>query len=395
MISYFAQEEAAKVDIEIRRNSARTKVKLLAYGVRDDLQLFDSLTHFKEEHYAYDNGNWGVDKGRLVPSEVLLPGGIVSKIHVRPTSPLCLRQTKFGLHIVDQNEKLLSDASTLPRPNFWNYRTQGGTETKRLAHFYGATCLNYNIYSGCQFYGVGKPCKFCSVQPTQQLHNAVTIRKNATDLADTCKLAVANDRVEWILATGGSYLNGDAEFDAHIQVLQAVRECLPEKWEGRFRGNLAMMPPKTLSRLDELYNLGVDHPSFNIEAWPQSSFERICPGKAEYVGFDHIMSAYERLVSLYGAGHAWCNFVGGLVSLQDQMDGFTALAQRGVIPGANIYHPDVGSPFGNTISSPSEDYIIRLYKHAAELYHKHGYKPFFDTAVLRNSLANEAFEDLL
>ncbi len=77
------------------------------------------------------------------------------------------------------------------------------------------------------------------------------------------------------------------------------------------------------------------------------------------------------------------------------MDGFTALAERGVVPGANIYHPEVNSPFGDAIPSPDEDFITRLYRHAANLYHRFGYMPFFDSAVLRNSLANEAYEDLL
>ena len=39
---------------------------------------------------------------------------------------------------------------------------------------------------------------------------------------------------------------------------------------------------------------------------------------------------------------------------------------------------------GETMRSPSEEYIIELYQHAAELYHRHGYKPFFDARVLRN-----------
>jgi hypothetical protein len=143
----FAQEESCKVDLETRRNSARTKVKLLAYGVRDDMRLFNELPLFKEEHYAYDNGNWGVEPGRLVPSEILLPGGIVSKVHIRPSSGISLKQTKTGL-AVEHDGKVLSEAFVLPRPRFWDYTTQSGTPTKRLAHFYGATCLNFNIYSG-------------------------------------------------------------------------------------------------------------------------------------------------------------------------------------------------------------------------------------------------------
>jgi hypothetical protein len=195
----FAQEEADKVDVGTRRKSARIKVKLLIHGIKDDYRLFNKMPLFKEEHYAFDNGNWGVDAGRLVPSEILLPGGIVCKIHIRPSSPLSLRQTGAGL-VVMQSGKVLSEATVLARPCFWDHTTNAGTPTKRLAHFYGATCINFNIYSGCQFYGVGRPCQFCSVQPTQELHRGVVIRKTPADLADTCALAVRHDRVEWFLA---------------------------------------------------------------------------------------------------------------------------------------------------------------------------------------------------
>ena len=392
MYTSFASDEASKVSMATRRNSAQTKLKLLAHGIQDAPQVFDLLPRFKEEHWAYDNGNWGVEAGRTLPSEILLPGGIVCKIHIRPRSPLRLRWDG-GRLLVEQGNRQLSEASALPRPRFWEFETAAGVQTKRLAHFYGATCLNFNIYSGCQFYGALKPCQFCSVQPTQQIHHGVVIHKSPADLADVCRLAVQHDRVEWFLATGGSYLDGDRELDAHLAVLKAVRPFLP--WGGRFRGNLSLMPPRTLDKVDELHELGVDHPSFNLEAWPRSAFERFCPGKAEYAGFDHILRAQDRLMTLYGPGHLWCNFVAGLVPLTDQKDGFTAMAERGIIPGANVYHPDVGSPLGDTMPSPDEDYIAELYLHAATLYRRHHYRPFFDAAVLRNSLANEAYEGLL
>ena len=139
----FYQREKNKVNREVRVQSAFLKVKLLAYGVRDSPDLFNNQKSFKEEHYAYDNGNWGVDKGRLIPSEILLPGGIVSKIHIRPESPLVLSSNEDGL-VITENGHILSHCETLKRPNFWNYETTSGVSTKKLAHFYGATCINFN-----------------------------------------------------------------------------------------------------------------------------------------------------------------------------------------------------------------------------------------------------------
>lgn len=388
----FYQSEKNKISFEARKKSALAKAKLLTYGVTDDPSLFDDFASFKEEHYAFDNGNWGVDKGRLIPSEVILPGGIVSKLHIRPDSHLKLKSENNILYI-EENGKYLISCETLDRPNFWNYTTKKGVPTKELAHFYGKNCINFNIFSNCQFFNVDKQCTFCSVRETQKLHKGVKILKSEKDLEDVCQLATEHDSVEWFLMTGGSYLDSDREFDRHISVLKKIRHTLP--WDGHFRGNVSLMPPKDTGRLRELYDVGVDHPSFNLEVWPKSAFVNICPGKETYVGYDHIQKSYDKLVDIYGEGKVWCSFVAGLVPLKDQKEGFTVMAEKGVIPGANIFHPEVGSKIGNSLNSPSEDYIIELYNHAADLYNRYNYKPFFDASVLRNSLANEAYEGLL
>ena len=205
-----------------RRESANVKLKLLANGIQDDPDLFLKIQDFKEEHYAYDNGNWGVEAQRLIPSEILLPGDIVSKVHIRPGSPLRFVFSDNQLFIAEKGE-ILTSCEPLKRPEFWNYKTSEGIPAKRYAHFYGKNCLNFNIYSGCQFFSVGKQCRFCSVEATQKSHNQVEIRKSPQALAEICRLAVQHDSVEWILITGGSCLDRDEELTRHIEVLSAIR----------------------------------------------------------------------------------------------------------------------------------------------------------------------------
>lgn len=382
------------LDENRRKDSARVKLKLLVHGVQDNPELFESLAFkFKEEHYAYDNGNWGVDKSRLVPTELILPGNIVSKVHFRPDSPISMRRDG-DLLIIEESGRVLSEFEFLPRPRFWDYQTSLGTSTKRLAQMYGKNCLNFNIFSGCQYHDTGVGCQFCSVTSTvTRKDNSVVIKKSPSELAEVCDFASTHDQIDHIIITGGSYIDSDREFDAHMAVIRAVRHKLP--WGGRIRGNVSLMPPQTESKLIELYQECVDHPSFNLEVWPQTAFDRVCPGKSRYVGFSKIIKSFEILVHHYGAGRVWCNFVAGLVPLEDLMKGFDAIAEMGVIPGANIFHPEVGSNFGNTLSRPDEDFIIRVYSHAADIYHRFGYKPFFNTAILRNSLANEVYEGLI
>jgi hypothetical protein len=376
-----------------RKRSAQTKFDLLVYGVVDNDALFSRYAHiFKEEHYAYDNGNWGVDKNRLTPTEVLLPGGIVSKLHIRPESPLRLVEDNGTLLVCNGREEL-SEFRFLPRPQFWNHATSDGTPTKRLAQMYGLNCLNFNIFSGCEFHAQKLGCKFCSVQSTVQRDDPVKIKKNAAELADVCALASEHDGLDYIIITGGSYMDSDKEFDAHIEIIKAIRHKLP--WNGRVKGNVSMMPPKTNEKLIELYENGVDNPSFNIEVWPESTFEKICPGKANYVGFQKIIDSLKMLVGYYGPGLVWSNFVAGITLLEDLKAGFAFMSERGVIPGANIYHAEVNSVLGTSPGRLKKEYIAELYSFAAELYRKYDYKPFFNTSVLRNSLANEFYEGLL
>jgi hypothetical protein len=376
-----------------RSRSAAVKLDLLLYGVQDNIELFKRYSQqFKEEHYAYDNGNWGVDKNRLVPTEIMLPGGIVSKLHIRPSSHLRLVDNNGHLLICNESREL-TEGQFLPRPRFWGLSTSTGTPTKRLAQMYGLNCLNFNIFSDCEFHAQKLGCKFCSVHSTVSRDEPVKIKKDSSELAEVCSLASTYDELEYIIITGGSYINSDIEFESHINIIKSIRYKLP--WNGRIKGNVSMMPPKSDDKLIELYNNGVDNPSFNIEVWPKSAFEVFCPGKEKFIGFNKIINSLIKLVKFYGKGLVWSNFVAGLTPLEDLKEGFIFMAENGVIPGANIFHPEVASKIGLSVGPLKKDYIQKLYSFAANLYVKHDYKPFFNASVLRNSLANEYYEGLL
>lgn len=376
-----------------RKKSAEAKFEMLVCGVRNNEELFRRYSDsFKEEHYAFDNGNWGISKDIMTPTEIIFPGGIVSKLHIRPDSPLHIEENS-GTLLLCENGKELSEFRFLPRPNFWKYSTRNGIPAKRLAHIYGLNCLNFNIFSGCEFHSAGEGCLFCSVTSTVDKKSPVVVRKTPEDLADICRLASEHDKPEYIIITGGSYFDTDKEFASHMAVIEAVRKNLP--WGGRLRGNVSMMPPKDSSRLYELYANGVDNPSFNIEVWPEEAFTKFCPGKQKHVGFGKIISSLIQLVKYYGPGCVWSNFVAGLVPAENIKAGFQFMAENGIVPGANIYHAEVNSVIGRSIGNIKCDYIRGVYSFAAELYRKYNYRPYFNASVLRNSLANEFYEGLL
>jgi hypothetical protein len=378
---------------EIFKNSTLLKAKILSYGFRisRDAELMINA-NVKEEHRGYGDSNWGEQKEtQKIPAEIMLPGDIVTATHIRPESPLCLELINSKL-VITERDKKISDVYFLKRPNIWSYSTKSGINMKKIANFYGRDCLNFNIYSGCEFWEEGLPCKFCSVKPTQIRYKEVKIKKSPREIRETAKLAFEiEEKIDFVLVTGGSYLDGDEEIKMVIPVLKNIQEVIPKSWNGVIKGNVAMMIPRTVEKIDKLMETGIEHPSFNLEVWGEEYFNFICPGKAKYRGWHNILETYRYGVSRYGRGKFWVNFVAGLNDLETLKNGFTYMAKMGVVPGANVFHPDVGSFLGDKKKSPSPEYIIELYKHAASLYHRYDFLPFFNEKCLRNSLANEAF----
>jgi len=373
-----------------KNESSLWKTELLSFGLTFDKASLEGLgTKFKEEHHGYDCSNWGVSKEILLPSELMLPGNIVVCVHNIPSSPYQVRMID-GERFLFKNEENVSKISFLPRPKVWGKKTSDGTLVKKIINFYGYDCINLNIYSGCEFWDIGAPCKFCSVSPTQKTFKEACVEKNITQVREAFKLAFKmEDEINFVLTTGGSRLDGNQEVINQINVLNVIKEIVPWK---KIRGNTALMPPKDLSLIEKLYGTGIEHPSFNLEVWGKKNFQNICPGKEKYKGYDHIMDSYKEAVRIFGEGKMWCNFVAGINTIDELKEGFTKMAKMGVIPGANVFHADVGAVLGTKLKSPSSEYIIDLYQHAADLYHSYGYKPFFSESVLRNSLANEAYK---
>jgi hypothetical protein len=376
--------------MKTEKQSTLMKVNLLSFGVRFDVEALEGVgTIYKEDNRGYDDSNWRVPKGLLVPSEMMLPGNIVVCTHIRPDSPYLVMQ-KGEQRYITEDGKIVSPVSFLPRPRVWSQASEDETDMKSIVSFYGHDCLNINLYSGCKFWEVNKPCKFCSVGPTQKRFGVAKIRKTVADVDAAAKAAFSSrDPINFILTTAGCLLDADLEVVAHIEALHAIRKYAP--WHGTLRGNVSLMPPKDFSLIDRLHETGIEHPGFNLEVWGQSAFSEVCPGKQEYRGYEHILDAYRYAVEVFGRGMIWCNFVAGLQDLDVLKEGFTKMAEIGVVPGANVFHPDMGAHFSKR-KAPSPEYIIELYRHAARLYHRFDYQPFFSESVHRSSIANEAYK---
>lgn len=387
-------------NLDLCKRSSKLKLKLLINGIRIEEQAMEGVgSKYKEYQYGYNDSNWiRQAKYVTIPSELILPGKIVVAPHLRPSSPYLIKKIDGKKYIVDeQTQEAISEVEYLQRPKIWDLTLSDGTKLKEYLNVYGANCLNLFIVANCDFWNEGKPCVFCSLQPTQKLHQEVVMYKSLDKIEEAVKLAFDNDdTLDWMIITGGSLRNRKAETERYCNVLNIIKKHIPKRWNGIIRGNAALLPVNDNQYLERLHDTGIEHPSFNLEVWGHERFANYCPGKEKYASFGSLLETYKKAVKIWGAGKVWCNFVGGISDIDDLKAGFRYMADLGVVPGANIFHlypKAMGVKLG--LQEPTEEYVVQMYECLTTIYKEYGYKPFFSQKVLRNSLSNEMYNGWL
>ena len=386
--------------MEMYKKSAALKLKLLINGIRiDDSAFFGLGDTFKEYQYGYNDSNWIKQaKRQVIPSELVLPGEIVVAPHLRPTSPYIIKRESETMYVIDDSkDEVVSTIGYLPRPKIWDIELSDGSKLKKYLNVYGANCLNLFIVANCDFWNEGMPCVFCSLQPTQNLHKEVVVHKSLDKIEEAVSLAFENEEnLDWMIITGGSLRDRAMEFKRYHDVLSVIQKHIPQRWNGKIKGNAALLPTNNEKDLFQLFETGIEHPSFNMEVWGADLFKSYCAGKENYASFNSLIETYKKAVKIWGQGEVWCNFVGGISPIQDLKEGFRFMADLGVVPGANIFHLDpkaLGGKLG--LKEPTEEYVIEMYECLSSLYKEYGSKPFFSHSVLRNSLSNEMYHGWL
>ena len=386
--------------MEMYKKSAALKLKLLINGIRiDDSAFFGLGDTFKEYQYGYNDSNWIKQaKRQVIPSELVLPGEIVVAPHLRPTSPYIIKREGETMYVIDDSkDEVVSTIGYLPRPKIWDIELSDGSKLKKYLNVYGANCLNLFIVANCDFWNEGMPCVFCSLQPTQNLHKEVVVHKSLDKIEEAVSLAFENEEnFDWMIITGGSLRDRAMEFKRYHDVLSVIQKHIPQRWNGKIKGNAALLPTNNEKDLFQLFETGIEHPSFNMEVWGADLFKSYCAGKEKYASFNSLIETYKKAVKIWGQGEVWCNFVGGISPIHDLKEGFRFMADLGVVPGANIFHLDPKSLGGKLgLKEPTEEYVIEMYECLSSLYKEYGYKPFFSHSVLRNSLSNEMYHGWL
>jgi len=270
-------------------------------------------------------------------------------------------------YILYEGEDELCRLTFEPRLPWSEALTADGTPFKAIGLSQHGDMLVLNPAPGCEYFvapfGHEKKnlsCQFClyglpdqRMRPLgQELFKAGLPDAQLARICEACAHTETHARHLYLVS--GSMVDMRQEGERFVQLARALNaRGLHERYYVAC-GSGAI--PKEAMR--EMKALGVRGASFNLEVWDPKQFERVCPGKAHYVGRDRWLGALEDAVEVFGKGNVMSAFVGGAEldgeggfqdpadALASNIEGAQHLLSRGVQPVFSLHWKMTGKQRG-------------------------------------------------
>jgi len=364
-----------------KRNPALIKLELLLNGLNPKSKIILDDNEACEK-YFYDSSKKALSK---VPSEIILPGKIVSNFFLSPNSYLSLCNRK--LYYDDQE---ICDIEFTPEAKFSQKVLSDGTLASKVACMYGLGIFSVLLNKSCAYFRNQDECKFCSIEYTRKNRGKGNlINPSVKQVAETLKLALKCDPnlFDYGLISSGAYSDADKGIIEQVKYINTMRKVDG----GKLKYHLTTMPPKSLSVLEMLVKKGPDTFSFDMEVFDPDLFREYCPGKEKQIGYDGYLKIIEKCEEIFEKNRVKIGFVAGLESLDSLVKGMEFVGKRGLPPAINVFHQDEGTPLAKH-PKPSKNYILTMLKEQTRIYKTYGLIPVFPELGRRTSFDTEVYK---
>lgn len=246
----------------------------------------------------------------------------------------------------------------------------------------------------CHFWDKpGGGCKYCPLgaQGGEKKKNGEVLLNDPKEIVEVLAEAFKQKgRFTNIMITTGSVLSGknlfDDEVDYNIELLQEIGRLFTVK---RFPSQL-IGTSYDKRQVERLYNeTGLMSYTADIEVLNETVFNKLCPGKAEFVGYQEWKKRLKDAAEVFGRGRVNTGVVTGTelaqgIGFKTEDAAFAAtaeeaeeLAQAGVGVAVTVWQPSPVSILRNA-KNPSLDYYIRLTRELERLRIKYQLGVDFD-----------------
>ncbi len=310
-------------------------------------------------------------KGGAGPSDsgMLWIDGVPVTVPPSDSSPYSLRAEDDGQGIYRDGIKIASVAGTA-RPRFYDLETADGVPYHQIALLH-LDSLASTVVQACNYWGNSDQCGFCGIGLS--LASGATIAKKTPEmLAEVAVAAKELDGAVDATLTTGSSMAPDRGALYVAKCGQAVKEAAGLPVEIQFE------PPRDLSVIDQVHDMGVDALGIHIETFDPAVLARVAPGKFR-TGIETYFRTWEHAVKVFGEGRVSTYVILGMgEDPQLTIDACKRAVDIGVYPFVVPLRPVAGSLMED-VPAPSREYTEPIYRKVAGFLAERGLGA--DTAV--------------
>ena len=346
--------------------SARLKLDLMFDGIRYSEALGRAAEHAFPNFYPYrfqpgEPNPTGKPKASI-PYLMTLEDGTLIRVKGNGDSHWQIMGSAASSYrlVSDENS---GDSHTIqfePLPDWMGHQTEDGFSMAQAGVSLHGDMAVINIAPGCDYFleksnsGNSMRCTFCAYgAPNERISHYAQVtgepglpKQTYDRMQETLRLAVEQGVIRHIYLVAGSLTDWRKEGERFIEIARAVQAVNKHRIPVTC-GSGAL--PLDLMQQMHVENL-VDSVCFNLEIWSESLFEKVCPGKNKFVGYEAWIQSLEDAVSLWGKGRVYTAMVAGIelepefgMTWQQAADlaveGARALCVKGIIPIYSLYWP--------------------------------------------------------
>ena len=265
---------------------------------------------------------------------------------------------KCGFMLFKENKPLFP-IDVVPRPKFYNGKTENGVSYEKIALLHGKDCLATTVFQTCSYWNSKKRCRFCGIELSLKSLRTIAV-KTPCQLSEVAQSAKLKDNISHVVITTGC-INSFANLVSHIA------DCvLAIKASTKLPVHVQIEPPEDLVLLKELKEAGLDTIGLHIESFDENVLKKIAPVKFEY-GLKRYEKAWEKSVELFGKNQVSSFLIAGLGERHESLiKGAEYLSRLGVYPFVVPLRPIPGSLMANA-KPPEPSYMINIYQSVSSI----------------------------
>lgn len=376
--------------------SPALKVEVMCEGIRYTPALGAATAHSMPNFYPYrfkpgehDPTGRGI---ATIPYLINTADGTEIRILGDGDSPWHIEGSlEQGYRLVDDRSQRSVPVAFEPLYPWLTEKTSDGLPYAQAGVQVHGDMLVINVAPGCEYFlhkheGQSMRCAFCAygapderTKHLGQLAGQVEIPPPTLDrMREAMDAVIQQTEIRHVYLVGGSLTDARKEGDRFLQLARFVKQANTRRIPVALGSGAIPDDQIAQFKAEDL----VDHVCFNLEMWSEPLFNKICPGKARYVGYARWIEALETAVRHFGRGHVYSAMVAG-IELEPEhglewdqaakiaLEGAEDLCRRGVIPIYSLVWPSGGRQRPD-YHSRIRSYFETLTTGYAEIRRRHG-----------------------